>query len=103
MKGSSTMLKRKAMILAAVSFLLVFLAGAGFAVYKTNSISGVAMNEDRGINYAQKAKILETEVERNPDNTATWIQLGNVYFDTNQYVKAIDAYEKALEQNPKNC
>lgn len=51
----------------------------------------------------QKAKVLVAEVTNNPENTAAWIQLGHVYFDTSKYHKAINAYEKALELNPRNA
>ena len=39
----------------------------------------------------------------NPENTEAWIQLGHVYFDTNINDKAIVAYEKSLELNPRNA
>ena len=45
---------------------------------------------------------LEQEVAVNPTNVRAWIQLGNVYFDTNNYSKAIRAYEKSLELSPDN-
>jgi len=46
---------------------------------------------------------LEKEAQENPTNEKTWIELGNSYFDTNQYEKAIQAYRKALEINPNNA
>jgi cytochrome c-type biogenesis protein CcmH/NrfG len=32
-----------------------------------------------------------------------WIQLGQVYFETNQYKRAIAAYRKALTIEPDNA
>ncbi|KPK27113.1 MAG: hypothetical protein AMJ61_06840 [Desulfobacterales bacterium SG8_35_2] len=46
---------------------------------------------------------LEQEVAANPTNVAAWTQLGHVYFDTNNYAKAIRAYEKSLELRPDDA
>jgi len=97
------MAKQTAMIMASVTFVLGFIIGAGFAVYKTNSTSGGASNSSTAVNYAEKAKALEAEVINNQENTEAWIQLGHVYFDTEKYDKAINAYEKALKLNPRNA
>jgi cytochrome c-type biogenesis protein CcmH/NrfG len=102
-KDVPTMAKRTAMIIAAITFVLGFLAGVGFEVFKTNSAPGVASNSNTPIDYAQKAKALETEVLNNPQNTKAWIQLGHVYFDTDKHDQAINAYEKALKLNPSNA
>jgi tetratricopeptide (TPR) repeat protein len=32
-----------------------------------------------------------------------WVEIGNAYFDTNQYKKSIQAYSKALELKPENA
>jgi cytochrome c-type biogenesis protein CcmH/NrfG len=102
-KDAPTITKKTAMTLAAVTFVLGFFAGVGFAVYKSNLTSGVASNSSTAMDYAQKAKALEAEVINNPENTEAWIQLGHVYFDTNKYDLAIVAYEKSLELNPSNA
>lgn len=103
LKNVPTVAKRTAMIIAAITFVLGFFAGVGFAVFKTNSAPGVASNSSTAFDYAQKAKALENEVINNPQNTKAWIQLGHVYFDTKKYDKAINAYEKALKLNPSNA
>jgi cytochrome c-type biogenesis protein CcmH/NrfG len=46
---------------------------------------------------------LEKETRANPQNVEAWIELGNSYFDTNQYEKAINAYQKSLELKPDNA
>jgi cytochrome c-type biogenesis protein CcmH/NrfG len=46
---------------------------------------------------------LEKETLSNPGNLEAWIELGNSYFDTNQYEKSIGAYREALEINPDNA
>ena len=47
-------------------------------------------------------KALELRLAQNPDDQDSWVQLGNVYFDTNNPQKAIDAYAKYNELNPNN-
>jgi cytochrome c-type biogenesis protein CcmH/NrfG len=46
---------------------------------------------------------LEKETSANPDNYEAWVELGNSYFDSNQYEKSIVAYRKALEIKPDNA
>jgi len=102
-KADPTMAKQTAMIIAAISFLIGFFAGVGFAVYKANPDPVVSSSSNTEINYSQMAKDLVSEVLDNPQNTKAWIQLGHVYFDTHKYDQAINAYEKALELNPNDA
>ena len=46
---------------------------------------------------------LEKAVLTDPKNTEAWAQLGHVYFDSNQYTRAIEAYKKYLELKPDNA
>lgn len=102
-KAVPTMAKQTAMIIAAISFLIGFFTGVGFAVYKANPDPVVSSSPNTEINYSQMAKDLVNEVVDNPQNTNAWIQLGHIYFDTDKYDQAINAYEKALELNPNNA
>ena len=52
--------------------------------------------------YAQRIAEAEKIVAANPKNLSAWISLGNDYFDTEQFQKAIHAYSKALEIQPDN-
>ena len=97
------MMKQSSILIAIVAFAAGFFAGVGFTVYKNKSANISVSAKGQEIDYEKKEKMLTAEVQRDPGDTAAWIQLGHVYFDTNQYVKAIGAYEKALEQNPKNA
>jgi cytochrome c-type biogenesis protein CcmH/NrfG len=45
---------------------------------------------------------LEAMVEKEPRNLQALIALGNLYFDSAQPVRAIDAYERALAIDPRN-
>ena len=46
---------------------------------------------------------LERTAAQDPDDEAIWVELGNAYFDSDQYLKAIDAYQHSLEIDPKNA
>lgn len=48
------------------------------------------------VNYQQQITMLEGIVAKEPANRNAWVQLGHNYFDSDQPMKAIEAYEKAL-------
>ena len=52
--------------------------------------------------YTLKINELNRVLEQNPNNVAVLVQLGNTYFDANQYLESIAAYEKALALKPGN-
>ncbi len=45
---------------------------------------------------------IERMLAVDPKNKDAWVQLGNDCFDTGNFVKASESYEKALEIDPKN-
>ncbi len=47
----------------------------------------------------QQTTILEGIVAKEPDNRNAWIRLGHNFFDSDQPMKAIEAYARALELN----
>ncbi len=49
---------------------------------------------------AQQIAAANDVVQRDPKNLQAWVALGNLYFDTHQPQKSIDAYTKALELKP---
>jgi cytochrome c-type biogenesis protein CcmH/NrfG len=49
------------------------------------------------VNYQQQIQMLEEIVAKDPGNRDAWIRLGHSYFDSNQPMKAVKAYDKALE------
>lgn len=51
----------------------------------------------------EMAASLEARLNANPDSAPDWINLGNVYFDSQQPEKAIPAYEHALVLAPQNA
>ena len=45
---------------------------------------------------------LRNIVDNDPENRAAWVRLGNLYFDTDRFMEAIDAYTRALEIEPND-
>jgi len=86
-----------------IIFVFGFLAGVAFTVYKgsfsesTSSTITEAQPQAKNDETKQAILNLEAEVTANPDNFQSWIQLGHLYFDTNQPEKAISAYTKSME------
>jgi tetratricopeptide (TPR) repeat protein len=53
---------------------------------------------------AQKQiSFLQSILKDDPKNLSALIQLGNLYFDTDQFDQAIETYSKALEIDPQNA
>jgi tetratricopeptide (TPR) repeat protein len=102
----------------ALSLALVLLAGLGLGRYVNPDRSGFMPGADgqkrpMGEKSAMTADapgkrvfdaILrhEEELRRNPKNAESWEHLGNLYYDANEPVKAINAYLRVLELNPGN-
>jgi cytochrome c-type biogenesis protein CcmH/NrfG len=57
-----------------------------------------------GLNPQQSSTILSLEqrVASNANDAEAWMQLGNTYFDTNNFVKSIAAYNHYLTLQPNN-
>jgi len=49
-----------------------------------------------------RVKALQAAIEKDPKNAANYAQLGNVYFDAEQYPSAIDSYQRSLKLDPNN-
>ncbi|MCB2182912.1 MAG: tetratricopeptide repeat protein [Desulfobulbaceae bacterium] len=108
-------IKKESMwIFVLVAFALGFLAGIVFSVYKSPSQTPVSQPQvqQQSQNQPQSAApsqneanilALEKEVLINPNNVDAWTQLGNYYFDSQKFSKAINAYTKSLELSPDNA
>jgi tetratricopeptide (TPR) repeat protein len=51
---------------------------------------------------ASQIKPLKEIVKKDPKNLAAWVELGNLYFDSDQPREAIDAYTRYLAIKPDN-
>ncbi len=101
------MKKENVIILVIVTFVVGFLAGAfgGIKFYSRehdkNPTSMRAEAAPRVLDTDEAAR-LEAAVRKDPRNGQALINLGNLYFDANQYPKAIEVYLRALAVDPKN-
>jgi tetratricopeptide (TPR) repeat protein len=88
--------------------LLVGLLG-GFLIFSVSNKNkgesasmAVPMGSGSPADYTQRIMEAEKIVAQDPKNYQAWVQLANDYFDTEQPQKAVNAYSKALELEPKN-
>jgi len=85
-----------------------FFGGVMFGVFKTDTAElpgrpAPAPTQATDSDKSSMIAALEKETRSNPGNLEAWVELGNSYFDSNQYEKAIGAYTKALEISPDNA
>jgi cytochrome c-type biogenesis protein CcmH/NrfG len=52
---------------------------------------------------AKSAEPLLAQLKTNPNNSEALVQLGNIYYDGQNFPQAIDYYEKALKIQPNNA
>lgn len=112
-KTDGTTVKKETMwLMAAIALVVGFLGGVVFGVYKTGSDKPIQKSmvsqpeeKDQGASVERAAQIFQLEkmTKENPDDVASWTNLGNLYFDNGNYQKAIAAYTKSLELNPNNA
>jgi cytochrome c-type biogenesis protein CcmH/NrfG len=88
-----------------LALMVGFFGGLVFGIYKTSSdlppaqVANSAADEGR----TRMLEALEAKVRQNPNDVASWIQLGHLNFDRNAVPDAIEAYEKALALAPDNA
>ncbi len=70
------------------------------AVHTTSEKAPVQAQQ--GNNLADQIAVYAERVAQNPGDEKAWVTLGNLYFDTHQHEKSIEAYGRALEINPNN-
>ena len=107
--------KQTLMMVTLIAFAIGFFGGVVFTVYKSGSgqpaqVSAKSMpapttpaKPDVSTDTAVQIFKLEKITAQNPDDAAAWVQLGNLYFDSSNYEKAIEAYNKSLTLSPNNA
>ena len=105
-KVKSGYVKKETMITAALITLVIgFIGGVVYSSFKLDSGSvgsgsfpSQQTADGQGISSEMAAMIheLEAETKKTPDSAAAWTRLGNAYFDSDQFEKAIAAYKKSL-------
>ncbi|MEW6228470.1 MAG: tetratricopeptide repeat protein [Bacillota bacterium] len=98
-------IKRQTVVwIAAAMFVAGFFSGVVLTVYKTSSQHPMPAASNMPVTPKTQDHIasLEAEANRNPQDAAGWIQLGNACFDADLPDKAIAAYETALKIDENN-
>lgn len=105
--------KETTLLIALLTLAIGFFGGVMFGIYRTAPVAsmppaqgmptGTATSPQVSPELESQIAALEKAAAENPTNAETWIRLGNNFFDTNQFGKAIDAYSKAVELEPKNA
>jgi cytochrome c-type biogenesis protein CcmH/NrfG len=113
------MKKETVILLVVIAFLVGFISGATVAILKGTKgtektavvqkpqmpPSGAPAPAPPGIDSieaASKIQTLKEIIKKDPKNLAAWVELGNLYFDTNQPKEAIEAYSQYLVSKPDN-
>lgn len=91
-------MKKETVLFAVVALIVGVLVGVIFtnARKPERGSSSVPVAAAPAVNVGQQMTMLEGIVAREPTNRNAWVQLGNGYFDANQPMKSIEAYDKAL-------
>lgn len=97
-------MKKEAILYAVVALVIGVLVGVIFTNARKDDRYAPAapVTSAPAVNAGQQITMLEGIVAKEPGNLNAWVQLGNSYFDSNQPMKSIDAYDKALAINPKD-
>lgn len=107
--GGGRLVRQETLFLFTLLALAVgFFGGVLFGVWRSGDDGGhrhppAPAAVASGPAMAERIRELEAETARNPSGLAAWIELGNLYFDTDQPRKAIEAYRRALALDPDNA
>lgn len=102
--------KETLLLFTLAAFFAGFLCGVVFIVFKSGPAAPISQQQGQQApggtmttDMAANLLALEKEAAIHPDNATIWIEIGNIYFDTDQHAQAIKAYTKALELDPNNA
>ncbi|MBU8910337.1 MAG: cytochrome c biogenesis factor [Desulfobacterales bacterium] len=97
-----------------LSLCIGFIAGTVYTSFKLASDTKVSQHgnvaagndqaeeqHDHSAEFAAKILQLEQHLEKNPKDADALAHLGHLFFDSDQYVNAIDAYKKSLAIEPE--
>lgn len=102
--GHSGIKKETALLLVFISLVIGFVGGVVFSAFKTvPTISAPGAMPPNDHQDESHIAALEEAVANDPKNMTIWIELGNHFFDAQQFDKAINAYTSALKIQPNNA
>jgi tetratricopeptide (TPR) repeat protein len=114
------MKKETVILIVVIAFLVGFISGATVAILRgTKGAEKTAMVQKPQmvppgapapappardpIETASQIQTLKEIVKKDPKNLPAWVELGNLYFDTDQPKEAIEAYSRYLAVKPENA
>lgn len=94
-------MKKETILLVVVVLVVGVLLGVIFTNSRksTSTTASAPGASAPAVNYQQQISMLEGIVAKEPNNRNAWVQLGHNFFDSDQPMKAIEAYDKALAIN----
>ena len=99
-------MKKEALLIAVVTLVAGLVIGLVVGKKTSNQAVPATTSAPPGqapfVNPQQKIAELKNIVAADPGNFQAWTALGNEYFDSNQFMDAIEAYDKALEIQPNS-
>ena len=109
------MKKETAILLIVIAFLVGFVTGATVAILKGTKATEKAPVVKKPqmapppsspgpspTEVTSEIEALKDIVKKDPKNLPAWVELGNLYFDSNQPKEAIEAYSQYLAIKPDN-
>jgi len=113
------MKKETVILMVVIAFLVGFITGATVAILKgTKGTEKTAMVQKpqmpppgapasappgpSPLEVASKIQALKEIVKKDPKNLPAWVELGNLYFDSDQPKEALEAYSQYLAVKPDN-
>lgn len=91
---------RTSPLLLIITLIIGFMIGVAFSAWKLKAPDETATPAQKGAQLSQMAEALKAQVAQAPQDATLLAQLGNTYFDANQYANAIDAYRRSLAIHP---
>lgn len=93
-------MKKETILLIIVTIAVGAFGGVIFTNAKKDKAAGnQPVSSAPSLDYQQRINNLEVILAKEPNNRNAWVQLGHNYFDSNQPMKAIETYAKALEMD----
>ncbi len=92
-------MKKESIVYIVITLVVVVLVGVIVINAKKNVSSNSATPSQAApaVNVQQQISMLEEILAKDPNNRDAWVNLGHKYFDSDQPMKAITTYDKALE------
>lgn len=93
-------MKKESVFLVVLVVIIGFLVGVIYTNSRRDSSgTGQPVASAPATDYQQQIQMLTRVVQQEPENRNAWVRLGHNYFDSGEPMKAIEAYDKALDLN----